>query len=292
MSERGAVLVAVLSSALGGMSAAFTRFLVGAMDPATLAVFRYGGGFIVLLPLSLALRSRRPHGKDWVGVAGLGLLFFAVFPVIYNLALAYTTAARGALALSTLPLTTMLVAAALGVEGLTRRKAAGVLVATGGVAFALASGLASSPAGAWRGDLLMLGGTFCMALYNVWSRPFITRSSPVAFTAASMGAGAAALMLAAGLRGGFAAVAGFGAVQWLALAYLCIGGGAGAFFLWVLALEHTTPTRVATTMTVNPIVASLLAAVLIGEPIGLNLLAGVAAIFAGIGIASAGVHGK
>jgi drug/metabolite transporter (DMT)-like permease len=39
-------------------------------------------------------------------------------------------------------------------------------------------------------------------------------------------------------------------------------------------------------MTVNPIAASLLAAVLVGEPIGLNLLIGLVAIAGGIWIAS------
>ncbi len=39
-------------------------------------------------------------------------------------------------------------------------------------------------------------------------------------------------------------------------------GGAAAFYLWVFALERTTPTRVANTMTINPLAASLLAAFL------------------------------
>jgi drug/metabolite transporter (DMT)-like permease len=41
-------------------------------------------------------------------------------------------------------------------------------------------------------------------------------------------------------------------------------GGAAAFYLWVFALERTTPTRVANTMTVNPIAASTVAALLVG----------------------------
>jgi len=69
---------------------------------------------------------------------------------------------------------------------------------------------------------------------------------------------------------------------------LCLGvfGGAAAFYLWVYALERTTPTRVANTMTVNPVAASLLAAVLIGEPLGVHLLFGVVAVAAGIWLAS------
>jgi drug/metabolite transporter (DMT)-like permease len=74
--------------------------------------------------------------------------------------------------------------------------------------------------------------------------------------------------------------------QWIAVIYLGVFGGAAAFFLWVLALRMTTPTRVASTMTVNPIAASLLAVILVGEPIGWNLLVGLVAVALGICVAA------
>ena len=52
------------------------------------------------------------------------------------------------------------------------------------------------------------------------------------------------------------------------------------------ALERASPTRVANTMTVNPIAAGLLAAQLVGEPITANLVLGLIAVFAGIWIAT------
>jgi drug/metabolite transporter (DMT)-like permease len=286
MSETIGVLIAVASSAFGGTAAAVTRYTVGTIDPVTLAAFRFGIGAVVLAPLALVFRAALPRGRDWLGVTLLGVLFFAVFFVFYNIAMAYTTAARGALALSTLPLWTMVVAALLGAEPLTWRKTLGVLIAVGGVAIALLAGLAAAPHGAWRGDLIMAGATLCMAFYNVWSRPFIARSSPLGFVTASMGAGAASLVAVAALSGGFAVTRAFGAAQWTAVIYLGVFGGAAAFFLWVLALRLTTPTRVANTMTVNPIAASVLAAVLIQEPIGLNLVLGLVAVGGGIWLAS------
>jgi drug/metabolite transporter (DMT)-like permease len=285
-SERIGVLIAVASSTFGGTAGAVTRYVVGTIDPVTIAAFRFGIGIAVLLPLALMLRSALPRGRDWIGTVLLGVMFFAVFFVFYNIAMAYTSAARGALALSTLPLWTMVVAALLGAEPLTGRKTLGVLIAVGGVAVALAVGLGSAPPGAWRGDLIMVGATLCMAFYNVWSRPFIARSSPLGFIAASMGAGAACLVVVAGLSGGFAVTRAFDAAQWIAVLYLGVFGGALAFFLWVLALGMTTPTRVANTMTVNPIAASLLAAVIVSEPIGWNLIIGLIAVAAGIWIAS------
>jgi drug/metabolite transporter (DMT)-like permease len=285
VAARLAVAAAVLSSALGGMALAASRFVIGATDAVALGAWRYCVGFVCLLPITCAVRGRWPARRDWAGVALLGLLFFAIFPILYNLSIAYTTAARASLALSTLPLLTMLTAAVLSIEKLTLRKSAGVAIAVAGVAAALAAGLADAPAGAWRGDLLMVAGAFCMALYNVWSRPFIARSSPLAFLTAGMGVGALCLAILSLAGGGFVPE-GFGAPQWAAVLFVGIFGAALNFYLWVWALERTTPTRVATTITVNPVSASLLAAVIIGEPIGANLALGIAAVLAGIWIAA------
>jgi drug/metabolite transporter (DMT)-like permease len=151
--------------------------------------------------------------------------------VLYNIAVAYTTAARASLALSTLPLQTMIVAALLGIEPLTARKSLGVAVAMLGVFTALASDA---------------------------------------------------------LSGRIAILASFSGPQWTAGIYLGVCGGALAFILWVTALQRTTPTLVANTMTINPIAAGLLATQLVGEPITLNLIGGVIAVFAGIWIATTG----
>ena len=213
-----------------------------------------------MLPAALLLRAKWPPRHDWPAVASLGLCFFGLFFILYNIAMVYTTAARASLALSTLPLQTMIAGALLRIEPLTARKSIGVVIAILGVFAALASGLSAAPSGAWRGELIMTVAVLCMAFYNVWSRPFIQRSSALGFLAVGMGAGAAALVLVATLSGRIAVVAGFGAPQWIAGAYLGVAGGALAFILWVMAL--------------------------VGEPMTLNLIAGLVAVFAGIWIAT------
>ncbi|HLJ21050.1 MAG TPA: DMT family transporter, partial [Stellaceae bacterium] len=246
----------------------------------------WGIGILVVLPVALLMRVKWPRRSDWPGVAALGFAFFGLFFVLYNLAVSYTTAARASLALSTLPLQTMVVGAVLGIEKLTARKSMGVGIAVLGVAAALASGLSAAPAGAWRGEAIMAGAVLCMAFYTVWSRPFIQRSSALGFLAAGMGVGAVALIAVAVTTSRLAVLRDFGAPQWIGGVYLGIGGGALAFILWVLALQRASPTRVANTMTVNPLAAGLLATQLVGEPITLNLVAGLAAVFAGIWVAT------
>jgi len=286
VSELIGVLIAIVSSCLGGTAAAVTRYLVGNADALTLAILRWGIGFLFVLPMALVMRVKWPPRSDWPGVAALGLCFFGLFFILYNIALGYATAARASLALSTLPLQTMLVGGILGIEPLTMRKSVGVGIAVLGVFAALASGLAAAPSGAWRGELIMTAAVLCMAFYNVWSRGFIRRSSALGFLAVGMGAGASALVVVGLLTGRVAVLEGFGAPQWIAGVYLGIGGGALAFILWVMALQRASPTRVANTMTVNPIAAALLAHQLVGEPITVNLVVGLLAVFAGIWIAT------
>jgi drug/metabolite transporter (DMT)-like permease len=280
------VAIALVSSSLGGTAAAITRYLAGNTDPITLAVLRWGIGFLCVLPATVLLKAKWPQRRDWPAVAALGFCFFGVFFVLYNIAISYTTAARASLALATLPLHTMLVAALLGIESLTMRKSVGVGIAVLGVIAALASGLQTAPPGAWRGELIMTGAVLCMAFYNVWSRPFMQRSSALGFLTVGMGTGAAALILVGSMTGSVAALSHFTTPQWIAGLYLGIAGGALAFILWVLALERATPTRVANTMTINPVAAGLLATQLVGEPITPNLVLGLLAVFAGIWIAT------
>src|SRR6185312_6503805 len=94
MGEWFGVLLAIVSSSLGGTAAAVTRYLVGAADPLTLAILRWGIGFICVLPAALLLRVKWPRRRDWPGVAALGISFFAAFFILYNIAVGLTTAAR------------------------------------------------------------------------------------------------------------------------------------------------------------------------------------------------------
>jgi len=280
------LLAAILSSSLGGTAIGATRYLADILDPITIGAIRFGGGFLVLLPIALLRQDKWPPPRDRAGVGALGLLFFALFPVLFNASLIFTTAARGALALSTVPLLTMLVAALLRIERLTWRKTAGVFIAMAGVATALAAGLSNAPVGAWRGDLLMVSAAFCMALYNVWSRPFISRSSSIPFAAAGMGVGALALTLIAPFIGTPGDILTLTDIQWIACLYLAAICGAFVFFLWAYALGKTSPTLVALSVACNPITASIFGALLLNEPITLNLVVGLIAVIAGIVMAS------
>ena len=271
---------------MGGMAAAVTRYAVTSIDPVWVSTFRFGIGCLLLVPFAVATRSRWPRDTDLVLTAALGALFYGAYFVAYARALTFTSAARGSLGVATLPVLTMLVAAVLGKERLTLRKSLGVLIALGGVAISMIADLSRAPPGAWKGDAMMIAAMLSMSVYTIYSRPLMARSSALGYACAGMAAGATLNGAIAMSNEGWTALHTMGASQWAAALFLGVVPGALGFFLWVYAVQRTTPTRAAATITIAPICAGALAARLVSEPFGTGLVMGAIAVAAGIWIAS------
>jgi len=80
----------------------------------------------------------------------------------------------------------------------------------------------------------------------------------------------------------------FGPREWAAIVFLGLFSGALAFYLWTFALQRTTPTRVAITITLNPLAAGIFGIVVLDEPFNWNLLLGLLLVLVGIWVATSG----
>jgi drug/metabolite transporter (DMT)-like permease len=63
-------------------------------------------------------------------------------------------------------------------------------------------------------------------------------------------------------------------------------GAALTFMLWSWALERTTPTRVAISVTLNPVSSMALGALWLDESVSLRLMLGLLAVLTGIALAA------
>ena len=185
MNETRGVGVAIVSCCLGAGAAVATRYLIIAADPFTLAAIRFGGG--AALPAAAGPAAARALAA----ARGLASRCRARLRLLRRVLRALQCCARlhdgGTRHART-------VDAAADDNG--RRPRAGDRAAEpaqdgrrcGGHAGRRRSpwprGCSDAPPGAWRGDLIMAAATLCMALYNVFSRPFIQRSSALGFLAA------------------------------------------------------------------------------------------------------------
>lgn len=284
-----AAWAAAVASVLFGASVVATRYVVPQTTPVVLAFLRYLLATASLL-LVLGRRAFPPMPRrDRVQVALLGVLFFGVFPWSFSASLTHLPAAQVALIVATNPLVTLALSVWRGVEPLRTRAVMGQLLAFAGLAVALApSGAvlavdASPPLiGYVEIGITVLTG----AMYNVWSRPLLARYDAVAISAQSMLAGAVALAplaFAQGLTVRLPMITGLG---WLTVVFLGVCGGAMAFGLWIWALRHSTPSRVAVFLALNPITAIALGVLLLGEPVTARHVIALGLVFAGIQLAS------
>ena len=278
-----AVAAAAASIFFGGMVFC-TRFVIDQTEPLTLAFCRFGIGFVCVAPVLVRHQRPRVQRADWGAIACLGVLLYALMPILVGAGLQFSYASRGALALASQPLFTLLLARWRGEERLTPVKLFGIALAMGGLALALSEGLpqTSSASLIWAGDALLFCAALCIAVYNVYSQPQLQRYPAPVFTALSMGIGAlslAPLTLGLGLAQGWPS---FTPSGWAAVVYIGTFGGGIGYALWVWALAHTSPTRVAIFLTLNPLTATLLGGTFLDEPITPRFVMGLLAVLAGI----------
>lgn len=279
MSGAAALAGAVTGIQVGAAMVA-TRFVLDQTGPASLALLRYAIGALVLLPVLLATARVRIAGRDLLPIALLGVGQFGVLIALLNLGLQTVPAGRAALLFSTMPLLTLVLAVAAGRESPSVPKVTGVLLTLLGVALALGEGAFTGGPG-WAGEAAILASASCGAACTILYRPYLGRYPALPVGVLAMLASVAFLAVPAAAEGFFAAVPGFTAAGWLAVAFIGISSGA-CFWLWLWALGRATPTRVAVFLTLSPVAASVLGGALLGEAVSPALAAGVACVALGI----------
>lgn len=271
-----------------GAAVVATRFVVGETDPISLVFYRYLISVICFAPMMPALWPRSGlNATEYCKIAMFGILFFVLFPWTFNAALQFNPAARGAVGLATIPIQTLLVAAAFGRERLTWSKAAGVLIAFSGIAVAFGvSALGSGNSSYLYGDLLMLLSGFCAAVYSVFARPTLMRHGPLFVTALAMAFSVAALLPVVVVKSGGMPFPAFSSHGWLAILFLGTVAGALQFSLYMWALRSLPPSTTTLYLTLNPITALFLGVGLLGEHLTMELLIGMALVLIGILVGS------
>lgn len=134
------------------------------------------------------------------------------------------------------------------------------------------------------GILLIIGASLSWSIGSLLAGRVAVPANPFVTTFYEMLAGGSVLVLI-GLVAGETKDVDFGAISgrsWLALAYLVLMGSVVAFSAYVWLLHHAPISLVATYAYVNPVIAVLLGALILNEPITAAVVAGGAVIVLGV----------
>ncbi len=239
-----------------------------------------------ILPFWWWKRRGRPSlaRRDLVALAWLGLIAGGINQGLFLLGLSKTSVAHSAFIIGMTPVSVLLLAAARGLERVTPRKLAGMLVAFGGLALlGLERGNGVGPSLA--GDLIMLAATACFALYVVLGKEVTHRLDSVTVNAFIFGFGAVLLAPVVAWQGaGFD----FGRIStpgWLSILYMALFPSLISYLIFYHALGYVSASRLSMLAYVQPVAATALGVLVLGERVTLPLVAGGAVIVAGVWLA-------
>ncbi|MEA2928351.1 MAG: hypothetical protein QOG38_779, partial [Hyphomicrobiales bacterium] len=265
-----AILAAAATGIQVGAAITATRFAIDMAGPASLAFLRYAIGAACLAPVFFSGRMRFARA-DIVPIALLGIGQFGVLIALLNFGLKSVPSARAALIFASFPMLTLLFAALVGQERLTGAKVAGVALTVVGVGFAL--GDRTLGEASLLGELAVLAAAATGAVCSVLYRPYLRRYPALPVSAFAMLAAVIALALPAMLDDLAGAVWRLTPLGWAAVIFIGLSSG-GGYVLWLWALANTSATRVTVFLSLSPITAAVLGALLLGEAVSSTMLAG------------------
>ena len=163
-----------------GANVVAVKAVLADLPPILFAFTRFGAAFLVLL---VVLRWREGSvglpRRDVVPLMLLGLIGFGLYQDLWASALGMTTASNSSLITAATPVSTMLIAAAVGSDTLSRAKVVGAAIAFSGAAFVVLATHGIGFSGASAGDLMTFAATICWAVYVAFGSPVLRRHSPL-----------------------------------------------------------------------------------------------------------------
>lgn len=256
------------------------------IDPMILSQTRTTFSLLILLPILIASqgwqRVKLP-GRDLFYCLMLGTLGVAVSNYFYYVAIQRTNVATAIIVQYTAPVWVLIYVVVRGQQKLTAQKIIAVVLAVTGIGLVI-NLLGTSSGFALRLDPYGLSAamlaSFSFAFYNVAGHRILARHDRWRVLVWTLAAAAAFWLI---VNPPWKIVAAhYTPAQWLFLFVFSMISVLAAFSLYFLGLQHLEPTRAIIASCLEPVFSILLAALLLGEALGLIQTFGIILVLAAI----------
>ena len=214
---------------------------------------------------------------------GLGIGGMVGNQFFWTLGVARTTVVHSSMIMGTVPVFVLLMAGIIGLEKITLPKVLGIAIALAGVGLLTFSRApASNRVATVLGDFLVLLCALFLAGNTAFGKKYKPASGPIAVTAVGYIGGT--LLLLPSL---WFAAKGFNFAQvslsaWAGVFYMGAISSVMGYMIYYFALAHIPASRMAAFQYLQPVFASLMAIVLLGEGLTATALAAGGVIFTGV----------
>jgi drug/metabolite transporter (DMT)-like permease len=271
-----------------------TKTALNSIPPLTVVTLRLFVSSACFFIWLLVKRQKIPfQGWSWLGRLFLLSLFGTGFHYgIQTIGMTYTTASNASLYAATGPISITIIAALFLGERITIKKAAGILCALAGALVVMGiTGLKSFDLkGHMLGDLLVFTSIFMWGVFTVMGKDMIRRMNALDLTALVTFMGTLYMIpigVYESLHHSFSPFS-ISLEAWGAVAFLGITCSFLAALLYFFALSKTESQKVGVYMYTIPPMTYFIAALVLKETIGANLIIGTLIVLAGVYITEKG----
>ena len=245
---------------------------------------------ILILALLFSREGFSVKPADFWRLFLLGLIGNTIFQMLFIHGLNWTTASKTSIVMALTPVFVALLSSLLGQEKIHLVAWIGIIISFVGFYLVITKGDSRFQL-TWqfiRGDLMIFLGNICWAIYTVFSKPLLSRMSPLKLTAITMAIGALFYLPFSvpdmiSLR--FADVS---LKAWGYLAYSCLFALVISYLIWYISVKRVGNTKTAIYSNLTPVFTVILAYLFISETITPFQAAGALIIFVGVYFTRAG----
>ncbi|MBT6098902.1 MAG: DMT family transporter [Marinovum sp.] len=277
---------AIVAASVAGLTVIFTSILMQSVEPLLAATLRYCVATLSVLPFLIWNwpAVRKMSRRDFFAISALGVLFYFLFPFLFNQSLELTTAARGSLIMSLLPIMALSIGAAFKVETLSLFKVLGCGLAIIGVGLSVYDGLALGIVGAdaLTGDMIMIIAVTVAASFTVFSKRYFQKYGSWAVSYIAICAGFLVPLPVTAMVIDFGVLPELTANELTLLLLLGTLGVPVQFGLFSWSLNQLGPSRGSMYIVMMPITATILAVIALNETLTPLFVAGLVLIVGAI----------
>jgi drug/metabolite transporter (DMT)-like permease len=283
----GAYIAFVAICLIWGTTFLAIRVAVETIPTMMLTALRFTGAGLILLTICLVRRERLPQTRrEWLDQAINGVIMVSVANTAVVWAEHYINSGLAALLASMIPLWMGVLEAITGTARFTTRKSLGLLLGFAGVALLVAPGLRAPETNLLF--FLAVGAVQlnCIAwnIGGLRSKRNPSKSGPIAVASVQMLSGGIVMSIVTLLHGDASRLS-FTPHTLAALLYLMLFGSVIAYSAFLYALARISPGKLSLYAYVNPVVAVIVGAIVLHEPLTARMFLAMFVILGGVAVA-------
>ncbi|MCB2291407.1 DMT family transporter [Clostridium sp. CS001] len=185
------ILSGILTSSIFGLSFLFSKKALNIVEPFTLLSFRFLVAFLIMSMLIFVKVIKVNYkGKNIKNLFFLGLMQPIIYFIFETYGIQFSSSSQAGLMIALIPIVVTILSAYALKETPSKLQCAFIFLSVSGVIFIVLMNGSSSSGGSLLGILLLLGAVLSAAVFNILSRKYSEKFSPMELTYAMMAMGA------------------------------------------------------------------------------------------------------